>query len=676
MTVNVAPVPPVGAFLDSVDLTGQILAGGYIQTFLAGTITPLATYADPLGNTPNSTTIQLDNASLPETGGIYLDLTKSYKFIWFDAEGDQVSVRDNITGNPYSVDQIVYTAGTDIDITSNVISVNYPKTTVEQAAGVTPVNYSIAPYPIDPRRYGGDNTGATFSDAAWTSTIAVARKSTTATGGRAIYVNGTYKVTTLNFSSQGAVDFNTGFTMYGDGNDSSIINIITTTANTGIGVDLGCMTYFSIRDLQFNFGTSTADCPQVGLLLSKGTFTQSQYAISSITKASSAIVTVSTVSVSNPFGIGETLIFAGVGGMTQINGLTGAVTSTGGTSGAWTATVNINSTSFSTYTSGGTVGPPAAIIFSGIGQFQRCIFNAYGSYNVYDICAEQIDFNNCVFLGLSATTIPVVLSRINTANITSPNFTVTSQHDSMTTISFSGSESTISSMGSGANYPSVLFDIGASSGIAGINFYETYFPCTGATSIVLADNGLSGSILQNISANNMESEQNGSSGTQQVAVFSAGSTRHINLHGYSAFPAGTAQTVPLIVFGNPTFGSNINWNGNVTQSNPTHIISAPMGCAGCIFQVDGNASTVSVAAGSQCLIMGADATLGNLGTIGYTGGIGLFGNTPPGQSAGWGSPTGGTVIANFPGTTATLVQTSEVVAELIVLLKALGLLAA
>lgn len=81
--------------------------------------------------------------------------------------------------------------------------------------------------------------------------------------------------------------------------------------------------------------------------------------ISGITKAASAVVTVSTGGASNPFLIGQEIVFAGVVGMTQINGLVGTVTAVGGASGAWTATVNINSSAFSTYTSGGTaVGLP------------------------------------------------------------------------------------------------------------------------------------------------------------------------------------------------------------------------------------------------------------------------------------------------------------------------------
>lgn len=82
--------------------------------------------------------------------------------------------------------------------------------------------------------------------------------------------------------------------------------------------------------------------------------------VTGITQAASAVVTVSTVAGSNPFAVGNSVLFAGVVGMTQINGLTGVVTAIGGTSGAYTITVNINSTAFTAYASGGTAGGVSA----------------------------------------------------------------------------------------------------------------------------------------------------------------------------------------------------------------------------------------------------------------------------------------------------------------------------
>lgn len=113
--------------------------------------------------------------------------------------------------------------------------------------------------------------------------------------------------------------------------------------------------------------------------------------ITGITQASSAVVTINTVSVSNPFAIGNTIGFSGVGGMTQINGLTGTVTATGGSSGAWTVTVNINSSAFSAFTSGGTAnpyvltnGPTALSSLSQVVRFKsRLWFIQANSFNVY-----------------------------------------------------------------------------------------------------------------------------------------------------------------------------------------------------------------------------------------------------------------------------------------------------
>lgn len=69
--------------------------------------------------------------------------------------------------------------------------------------------------------------------------------------------------------------------------------------------------------------------------------------ITAITKASSSVLTVG----SHTFLVGNSVVISGVAGMTQINNLRALVTAVSGT----TITVAINSTAFSTYTSGGTV---------------------------------------------------------------------------------------------------------------------------------------------------------------------------------------------------------------------------------------------------------------------------------------------------------------------------------
>jgi hypothetical protein len=64
------------------------------------------------------------------------------------------------------------------------------------------------------------------------------------------------------------------------------------------------------------------------------------------------------------------------------------------------------------------------------------------------------------------------------------------------------------------------------------------------------------------------------------------------------------------------------------------------------------------------------------GQIGGTPALGVFGGGPDvGPSAGWGTATGGGVIANFPGSAATAAQSGEVLAYLINYLKSQGFLA-
>jgi uncharacterized protein (TIGR02217 family) len=71
------------------------------------------------------------------------------------------------------------------------------------------------------------------------------------------------------------------------------------------------------------------------------------FSISAITKASSAVITVT----GHTFSAGQVIYIDGVNGMTEINGQTAIITATG----ANTITVPIDSTGYSTYTAAGTV---------------------------------------------------------------------------------------------------------------------------------------------------------------------------------------------------------------------------------------------------------------------------------------------------------------------------------
>jgi len=64
------------------------------------------------------------------------------------------------------------------------------------------------------------------------------------------------------------------------------------------------------------------------------------------------------------------------------------------------------------------------------------------------------------------------------------------------------------------------------------------------------------------------------------------------------------------------------------------------------------------------------------GTLFVRAGLGVNGATPPTQVTGFGTPTGNVVVANFPGATATLVQCSETIAEILTIIKQIGFIGA
>jgi hypothetical protein len=78
---------------------GVILAGGKINTYLAGTTTPAPTFTTPNLSIPNPNPIILDSAGRPPQE-IWLQSGVTYKFVVTDANGNPLSVStfDNISG--------------------------------------------------------------------------------------------------------------------------------------------------------------------------------------------------------------------------------------------------------------------------------------------------------------------------------------------------------------------------------------------------------------------------------------------------------------------------------------------------------------------------------------------------------------------------------------------------
>jgi len=96
MSVNLSLFAGAGAqFLDN---SGNVLTGGKIYTYSAGTTTPLATYTNNLGTVPHSNPIILDAAGRIPGGEIWLSNGVLYKFVTKDANDVLIGTYDNING--------------------------------------------------------------------------------------------------------------------------------------------------------------------------------------------------------------------------------------------------------------------------------------------------------------------------------------------------------------------------------------------------------------------------------------------------------------------------------------------------------------------------------------------------------------------------------------------------
>ena len=91
MTALLPPFPKFRAF----DLNGLPLAGGLLYSYAAGTTTPLATYTDSTGATPNTNPVVLDSTG---QANVWLTTGTAYKFVLEDITGVVQWTVDQITG--------------------------------------------------------------------------------------------------------------------------------------------------------------------------------------------------------------------------------------------------------------------------------------------------------------------------------------------------------------------------------------------------------------------------------------------------------------------------------------------------------------------------------------------------------------------------------------------------
>lgn len=97
MSVNLSPV--AGAAAQFLDNSGNVLTGGKLYTYAAGTTTSQATYTSNTGVTYHSNPIILDAAGrVPAGGEIWLTDSLQYKFVLKDANDVLIGTWDNLIG--------------------------------------------------------------------------------------------------------------------------------------------------------------------------------------------------------------------------------------------------------------------------------------------------------------------------------------------------------------------------------------------------------------------------------------------------------------------------------------------------------------------------------------------------------------------------------------------------
>lgn len=96
-TVTLSVFAGVGAQL--FDDSGNVLTGGKIYTYEAGTTTPLVSYTSNAGNVAHSNPIILNAAGRVPTGEIWLDYTKLYKFVVRTSADVLIATYDNVGGS-------------------------------------------------------------------------------------------------------------------------------------------------------------------------------------------------------------------------------------------------------------------------------------------------------------------------------------------------------------------------------------------------------------------------------------------------------------------------------------------------------------------------------------------------------------------------------------------------
>jgi len=127
MAVNLSAVAgAAGQFFDN---NGNLLSGGKLYTYAAGTTTPETTYTTNVGNVANPNPIVLDSAGRVPDGAIWLTNDVLYKFLLQDSLSNLIGTWDNVPGiSPAGSN--VFSGPITIDSATNAIGSSGSNTTL------------------------------------------------------------------------------------------------------------------------------------------------------------------------------------------------------------------------------------------------------------------------------------------------------------------------------------------------------------------------------------------------------------------------------------------------------------------------------------------------------------------------------------------------------------------
>lgn len=253
-----APVPKLQFF----DANGNPLVGGKLYSYTAGTTTPLATYTDYGGGTPNANPVVLDSRG---EAAVWLSPSATYKLKLTTSTGTEIWTVDNIGGpDQATLATLLNTASAS----KGAGAVGFGGT-LAYASGTVGAAIQLA-YAINVRHYGATGDGSTDD----TTAMAAAH----ATGRLVYYPAGTYKFSRLSsgITSGGIVgDGQTQTKLLSTSTDSNDLFTFTGNSTGGMGNQL------TFRDFQIQgalSGPNPAKSAGAAIAISPASSSENSYA--------------------------------------------------------------------------------------------------------------------------------------------------------------------------------------------------------------------------------------------------------------------------------------------------------------------------------------------------------------------------------------------------------------